>query len=225
MVKLLIKDKKLSQGDKIQLGISYFLQATLIIALFLATYEKQWENLFAISGILLLTLLPSILRRSYRVRLPVEMDFIIIIFIYAALFLGEIHTFFTKLWWWDLLLHSSSGVLMGLTGFLLVYVLNSEEKVHLNLKPFFVAVFSFAFAIAIGVVWEIFEFTMDSSFGLNMQKSGLTDTMGDLIVNFMGALLISLLGFFYLKKQSLTVDKWIHDFLTKNVPLGGRKLQ
>lgn len=225
MVKLLIKDKRLNKGDKIQLGISYFLQATLIIALALAALEKQWLNLFAISGILILTFLPSILRRSYRVRLPVEMDFIVILFIYSALFLGEIYTYYAKLWWWDILMHGSSGVLMGLMGFLLVYVLNSEEKIHINMKPFFVALFSLAFAITIGVSWEIFEFSMDKSFGFNMQKSGLMDTMGDLIVNFIGALLVSTLGFFYLKNKSLVVDKWIHDFLTKHIPLFGKKLQ
>ena len=42
------------------------------------------------------------------------------------------------------------------------------------------------FAITIGALWEVFEFGMDQLFGLNMQKSGLLDTMGDLI------------GFFYM---------------------------
>ena len=33
----------------------------------------------------------------------------------------------------------------------------------------------------------MFEFFMDRTFGLNMMKSGLNDTMGDLIVNCLGA--------------------------------------
>jgi hypothetical protein len=48
--------------------------------------------------------------------------------------------------------------------------------------------------------WEIFEFSMDQIFGLNMQKpmlgdpSGLTDTMWDMIVNLIGAAIVSLSG-------------------------------
>lgn len=61
------------------------------------------------------------------------------------------------------------------------------------------------FALGVGALWEIFEFTMDSLFGMNMQKpmlgdpSGLTDTMWDLIVDATGALVISVLGWRYLK--------------------------
>jgi hypothetical protein len=40
---------------------------------------------------------------------------------------------------------------------------------------------------------------MDSLFGLNMQKSGLRDTMWDLIVDALGALVVSILGYLYLK--------------------------
>ena len=44
----------------------------------------------------------------------------------------------------------------------------------------------------IGVIWEIFEFSLDYVIGLNMQKSGLVDTMGDLIVNSIGSLFVAI---------------------------------
>jgi hypothetical protein len=53
--------------------------------------------------------------------------------------------------------------------------------------------------MALGAVWEIFEYGMDQIFGLNMQKSGLQDTMWDLIVDALGALLTSVIGYIYLK--------------------------
>ncbi|MDZ7684118.1 MAG: hypothetical protein U5O39_03165 [Gammaproteobacteria bacterium] len=61
--------------------------------------------------------------------------------------------------------------------------------------------FSFMFAVGVGALWEIFEFAMDSIFGLDMQKamlgdpSGLTDTMWDLILDALGALTISTIGY------------------------------
>ena len=61
---------------------------------------------------------------------------------------------------------------------------------------------------------------MDANFGLNMQKSGLRDTMWDLIVDAVGALTISILGYRYLKwgKQSF-LEKWIVKFVQANPKL------
>jgi len=47
---------------------------------------------------------------------------------------------------------------------------------------------------SIGALWEVFEFGMDQIFGMNMQKSGLVDTMGDLIVDAIGAGLAAMSG-------------------------------
>jgi len=92
------------------------------------------------------------------------------------------------------------------------------------MKPAFVALFSFVFAIAIGSMWEIFEYSMDSFFDLNMQKSGLVDTMWDLIVDAVGALFIAVLGYWYMKRGSeYFVEKWIAKFIEGNPRLFRKK--
>ncbi len=65
--------------------------------------------------------------------------------------------------------------------------------------PIAIAFLSFCVAMAIGGIWEIFEFSMDQFFGMNMQKSGLVDTMWDLIVDALGTLFAAVTGFLYLK--------------------------
>ena len=68
--------------------------------------------------------------------------------------------------------------------------------------------------MAIGAVWEIFEFAMDGLFGLNMQKSGLVDTMWDLIVNMAGALVVSTAGAFYVRGgDSMLFDRLVRRLL------------
>jgi uncharacterized membrane protein YjdF len=92
------------------------------------------------------------------------------------------------------------------------------------MKPGFVAFFAFLFAVGIGALWEIFEFSMDSFFAMNMQKemlgdpSGLTDTMWDLIVDTLGALIITVLGFSYIKTARNTsfLEHWIDSFIKSN---------
>ncbi len=69
----------------------------------------------------------------------------------------------------------------------------------------------------IGAIWEIFEFSMDQFFGLNMQKSGLVDTMFDLIVDCIGAFVGAISGYAYLKgKENGFFSKMITEFVGLN---------
>src|SRR5690606_34643894 len=123
-----------------------------------------------------------------------------------------------RFWWWDMVLHAGSGFLLGITGFLLVYLLNEDKKADMHLTPGFIALFAFTFSQGLGSLWEIFEFGMDQFFGLNMQKSGLVDTMWDLIINASAAATISLLGYGYLRTPSVDsfLERAIDQFIREN---------
>jgi hypothetical protein len=179
--------------------ISVFLKTTIGIGALLLFMEGNYQAAFESLIIMLVTFLPILMARYFDIRIPLEFDTMAVVFIYMSLFLGEVQDFYLRFWWWDLVLHSGAGFLVGITGFLLVYVMNQNKKIDMHLTPGFIALFAFMFALGFGSLWEIFEFTMDSIFGLNMQKSGLVDTMWDLIVNGVSALTISLLGYGFLK--------------------------
>lgn len=204
--------------------LTTLLQIILLAGAVGAVWEQQWFNAVIISGIILITLLPQLLARRFHVVIPAEFQLLTIGFVFASLFLGEVHGYYTRFWWWDIVLHTSSGFLLGIIGFLLVYVLNETEQIQLKMRPGFVAFFAFLFALGTGAVWEIFEFTVDSLFGTDMQKtmlgdsSGLTDTMWDLIVDAVGALIISVLGYGYLKakRDESFLRRWIRKFIKSN---------
>lgn len=113
-------------------------------------------------------------------------------------------------------------------GFLLVDSLNRYEmkNVVFRLSPFFVAFFAFVFAIACGAIWEIFEYCMDTFFGMNMQKymidpqtavdmgfgvswqgPGLTDTMHDLILDTLGAFVVGTISYLRLNYERRKNEK------------------
>jgi len=188
--------------------------------------NQRWLSLFLVTIIMIALISPAIFRRKLDVEIPVEFHITAVIFIFASLYLGEVQSFYQRFWWWDIGLHTSAGLLMGIVGFLLVYLLNASTRVELHLTPGFIAMFAFLYAVTIGTLWEIFEFSMDQFFGLNMQKpmlgdpSGLTDTMWDMIVNAIGAMFISFMGWRYLKsKQTFFVREWIRSFIQKNPSL------
>lgn len=216
-MRFLIEQPGLDRADRIQLFVSYGLQLVLMGAAVWALVTENWLALFLSVLGLLLTFLPAFVRRSLRVYLPIEFDLFTVLFVFASLYLGEIRSYYVRFWWWDLVLHTGAGFLMGLFGFILVYVLNREQHLQLTMSPVFVGLFSFAFAMTIGVLWEIFEYAMDTFFGMNMQKSGLPDTMGDLIVNTIGAAVVSVIGYFYVRGgDSLLFDRMVRRMLERN---------
>lgn len=163
--------------------------------------------------------IPSIISKKWKISIPSTMYMIYIIFLYAAIFLGEVRDFYYRIPHWDTILHTFSGAALGALGFSVVSLLNKQEKLNVNLSPFFVALFSFCFAITMGVIWEIYEFSFDGLLHLNMQKfalengvnlvgrAALCDTMKDLIVDSIGALTTSILGYISLKYKKGWIDK------------------
>jgi len=191
--------------------------------------NAQWFNAMLVIAIALLVLAPILLGHRLPVVVPAEFQILALAFMFSALFLGEVRDYYELIWWWDIALHTSSGLLLGLMGFLLVYILNENERIEMHMRPRFVAFFAFLFAVAVGAVWEIFEFSMDRFFGTRMQKamlgdaSGLTDTMWDLIVDTLGALAISGMGWWYMHRRERSfIEVWIHKFIDRNPGLFGR---
>lgn len=194
------------------------LKLVLAVGAVLLIVQGRYQASFEVMVILIVTLLPTLLGSHFKVAIPYEFESLAVLFVYMALFMGEFQSYYTRFWWWDAVLHTGSGFLLGIMGFLLVFVMNEKKDIDLDLQPKFVALFAFMFAMGMGALWEIFEFGMDQLFGMNMQKSGLVDTMWDLIVDGLGAITIAILGWGYLKKNrgSSFLEKWIDGFVDKN---------
>jgi len=196
--------------------------------LVLLVVERQWMHVFLVVGIMVVMLSPVFLRARLPIKIPYEVQIVAIAFVFATLFLGEIRDYYERFWWWDLALHGTAGLLLGILGFMIVYILNENEHVDLHMRPSFLALFAFCFSQALGAVWEIFEFAMDQFLGLTMQKpmlgdpSGLTDTMWDLQVNAVGAAVISVAGWRYLKRaRTSLINRWSRRFIDRNGKLFG----
>lgn len=164
-------------------------------------------------------LLPGMLEHKLKIEIPSNMLILYTIFLYSAIYLGEVKSFYYNVANWDNILHTFSGAMIGALGFSIVALLNKSEDVPMNLSPIFVALFSFCFAVTLGVIWEFYEFTFDGLLGLNMQKfalengtplvgrAALTDTMVDLFVDAVGALIMSIIGYISLKYNKGWIEK------------------
>ncbi|MFA5484800.1 MAG: hypothetical protein WC260_00910 [Candidatus Pacearchaeota archaeon] len=230
-------NKNLDYIDRINSLVLLFLRIVLIIAIPICVWEKNVLFIFLSILTFCLTFLPRIIEKRYKINIPSELGLVIVLFIYAGIFLGGVREFYYRFWWWDSLLHLISGLALGFIGFLISYTFYKTNK--FKTSPKMILLFAFCFALAIGTIWEIFEFGVDQIFGFNMQKArylcpnqgycdsriGVIDSMVDLILDTLGALMASIAGYFYLRKGEVFLfNKLIKRFERKNKHLFDKKV-
>jgi hypothetical protein len=203
-------------------GVVAVLQAVMTMELVVLLLTGRYLAALMVAGVLALPLL----FRNMSLQIPAEMQLATVLFVFATLFLGEVLDYYERFWWWDAALHFSSGLLLGLFGFLLVYMMNENRTVDFHMRPGFVALFALLFAVAVGGLWEVVEFAMDQWFGTQMQKptatdpSGLSDSMYDIVLDTAGAAIVSLYGWHYMRR---TNGGWLRRFIRAHPQMFGAR--
>ena len=262
------KQRKPSYTNRASLIVYLILRAMVILALVMSLLRRDYESVFLCGLTLILFLLPLVVEKHFKIRLPSTLVIIILLFIFSAEILGELNSFYVRVPHWDTVLHTLNGFLCAAIGFALVDMFNRSERFSIQLSPLYLAVVAFCFSMTVGVVWEFFEYGCDLLLGLDMQKDtiihtlntveldvtrtnqvisvadiadvtllladgstqplalggyldmGLHDTMKDLLVNFIGAVVFSIIGFFYVKSRgkSRFARRFIPEVLDDETP-------
>lgn len=255
------KKNQTKKERRINITVYLVLRFLVIVCMVEQALKGNWHAVALCFLTLILFTLPTIVSRTFKVKLPTTLEIIVYLFIYAAEILGEIQNFYGIFKHWDTMLHTLNGFLAAAVGFSLIDILNRTERFHIKMTPIFVALVAFCFSMTIGVLWEFGEFAADRYLNLDMQKDrivqkissvelnkenkndpviidninkteiysnnnkkvttiengyldlGIIDTMKDLIVNFIGALVFSILGFLYIK------DRDEYKFIERFVPV------
>ncbi|MCL1950410.1 MAG: hypothetical protein FWF59_11830 [Turicibacter sp.] len=187
--------KKWLTGDGfLKLCFAFFLVSMLY---FLAT-GSLFRAAESLVGVLALPLFWNVQKR-FVLQFPIALKLYLGLFIFAAIFLGEMGSFYYRFPLWDNALHLSSGFVVAALGYSLVDV--AKYRIGVGLK----SVFALSFAMMVGTAWEFIEFFMDFFTGSNMQKfmledgmafvgeQALLDTMQDLLECALGAGILLLL--------------------------------
>lgn len=164
------KNKKvINKEDKRSLKVYMILRVLVILCLIREVMNGDVQNAMLCILSLILFLLPALVEKTFKVDLPHTLEITILIFIFSAEILGEINNFYGIFKNFDDILHTINGFLCASVGFSLVYLLNKNID-SFNLSPLFVSLVAFCFSMTIGVIWEFFEYGMDTIFNLDMQK-------------------------------------------------------
>src|SRR3989338_4461298 len=180
----------------ISTALSWLMKFIMIGMLPYVIYKETYLFAFATAVAIILSLLPSIVERNYRITLPFELDLLITLMIFLHTFFGEWLKFYDRLWVWDKILHVYGSSVISMLAFMIVYTLHYTKKLRLTLP--LVGLFTVIFAMAVGGLWEIGEFAVDKLF-LKDTQNGLDNTMWDLINDFIGGIFIAVAGIIYIK--------------------------
>lgn len=151
--------------------ILYFSLRLIVIALMIYNIVVgRYENAFTCMLVLVLLLLPFIMEEKLKIEISSTLEIVILLFIFATEVLGELNAFYQKIPNWDTIMHTINGFVMGAVGFSLVNMLNDSDRARIKMSPSFLLVASFCFSMTIGVLWEFFEYGVDTFLGADMQK-------------------------------------------------------
>ena len=96
-------------------------------------------------------------------------------------------------WWWDLMLHTLFGFMLGFLGYIILNLINSNTNHYILIIAFMIMFSTFA-----GVVWESYAFISDVIVGSTAIRT-VEDTVTDLIADALGGSVASLLNILLLK--------------------------
>ncbi len=172
------------------------MQAGMIAVAFagIASHNYTWVPAAIIS--LFVSTIPAILKRDLKIVLPPELTFLIVL----ALFLhvvGGFSNFYNTVPGWDHLTHMMSASLVGALGFVVVVTVDKYVDT-IYLPRGFIALIIVLITMAVGVIWEIMEFTNDSLLHTHLQYS-LDDTMLDLAFDALAGFVVAFIGARYLR--------------------------
>ncbi|MBP3576452.1 MAG: hypothetical protein J6J55_08155, partial [Paludibacteraceae bacterium] len=159
--------------------------------------------------------IPVLLRKRFMIHIPLLITVVCALFGFVTMIMGDGLNFYGRFSWWDSVLHLFSGSVLAFVGLWIISIMfeNSSQVVLRNKT--FIAFYVLLFGLSCGAVWEVCEYAYDAIAGTNTQQfmatttasivsaedvplcghEALSDTMGDMILNLVGSLLVAIFVF------------------------------
>lgn len=154
-------------------------------------------------GALALILAPSLVVRSARLTIPVEIELFVLWWLVTDMTLGRFLDLYGILPFYDKIIHFGNSGLLAIISFLAIYALKMTCRIRTGFVLNLTAIF--LLTLGAGALWEIVEFGIDAALDAGAQGSPvmapLEDTMWDLIVDGLGGLLGGLFGALYMRRS------------------------
>lgn len=178
IIKYILSAQLTKSGGKVAVAIYFLLNFFVAVAMVISILQGDSKHVLACIKIFILFLIPWVIEWIFKIELPTLFVIIVQVFIYAAIILGELDSYYLKYPNWDTILHTINGFLCASVGFMIVNLIFEQKlsnKVVIN--PINVVIFAFCLSMTAGVLWEFYEFGMDNICNRDMQKDTIIHTI------------------------------------------------
>lgn len=162
-------------------------------------------------GIIPVMLVPTILKRLFRIKITPAVEFVYLIFVFCAHFLGSIFNLYHYINNYDKIMHLISGSVSSFFGLFILLKLNKHDKKSIVFNVLFII----AFTLMIASLWEFFEYFNDNLFGKDAQNvltTGVNDTMDDMIAALIGSILFNIMYVYeQVTNNQIIISKFIEE--------------
>lgn len=210
-----MSEKKLLMIKKGLFIMTMFLSIANILTMIFFRHKVDIGNVIfravQYTFMLLVLAAPGLLKKWFKIEVPLGLYVIIAVFAFNALVLGDALNFYGRYPWWDSVLHFNSGIILSVVAFWVIHLIMSEKSKYIYLNKYFLSLFIIIFSLGAGAFWEICEYTYDDIFHTNSQQymettegtliggediplkghAALSDTMKDLMLDLGGSLIVA----------------------------------
>ncbi len=192
--------------DRFRIINKYFIIIYIIISISLGIYNIFFSTSYYIMlsfASILFLLVPKIINKILKLKTVHILDFTIYLFSFLSFTIGMVLNGYSRIFQYDKLVHTLSGIFFSLLGLSFYYVLKpikELEKSDYSIASYF----SVSFSLSIAVIWEIYEYVIDKILHTDPQRvltTGINDTMIDMIVCLIGSLIMWWAIYLFYKKD------------------------
>jgi len=121
----------------------------------------------------------------------------ILLYVIAMLHIMALYFFwYWSIWWLDILMHFLGGMWVGGMAFVFLFLNKNDVSMGKIFRP---CLLSFVVVLVIGVLWEIFEFSLDTF--IIFQPNDISDTISDLGADIAGGMFACLCIIYKLRQM------------------------
>ena len=182
------------------LVISWILKALMVLLILMAVSRGMGSWAFGGIIALILCMIPTFINWKWKATVPVAIDILVTLALLIHVG-GEVTAAYFILPHYDTVAHFTSSLLIACIAFVAIYSLDRYWD-GLSMDIYVMAFFVVIMAMALGVAWEFTEWASDI-YGGSWAQRGNQDTMGDLLIDTLGGVVMAIIGVVLVKSGKM----------------------
>jgi hypothetical protein len=185
------KDATSFFSSKRQFILYWLIRILIVISILYEIGNERWGIVVVNILALLFSFIPLLIEKIFSISVPTGFGVIFLISFLISIYFEKLYI--------GVFVQFILGVLFGFIGFIIMYVLYMNSRIKTSY--IFVLIFSFSFSVSIGVLWELFRYSLMNFFSLKVGELNANYVIYSLVFTIIGALIASVFGFIFLRSN------------------------